>query len=200
MRDWNVLVTVNGHAWNASLRILRAFGRMAETGFYNVVVMHVDDPRAFVDALAARAAEDPAVLDCLARVVPVERTFEFATAEEFEARALEATAPFAPTLAGKAFYARVHRRGLKGRFSGHAEARKVAEALLDAATPASETPTRISFDAPDYVVAIETVGTQAGVALLSADDLARHPFLWPDAAGRAKGSGGEPGPTPGTAP
>jgi tRNA(Ser,Leu) C12 N-acetylase TAN1 len=76
------------------------------------------------------------------------------------------------------FHVRIHRRGFKGRLSSHAEERGLADALLEAAG-ASGAPARISFEDPDLVVAIETVGSQAGVALLTRDDLARHPLLRP---------------------
>lgn len=184
MRDWNVLVTVRADGWNAALRLLRGFGRVAETPFYNVLVLHVDDRAAFVEALDALATREPAAVQCLARVSPAETVFTFSTAEEFAARAREATAGYAPALAGRSFYVRVHRRGFKGRLSGQEQARTIAEALLERAL-ASGAPARVSFDAPDFVVAIETLGPQAGVALLSREDLARHPFLAPDGAGWA---------------
>jgi hypothetical protein len=51
--------------------------------------------------------------------------------------------------------------------------------LLLQAASASGAPARIAFEEPDLVVAIETVGSQAGVALVSRDQLARYPFLRP---------------------
>lgn len=179
MRDWNVLVTVNAGGWKEALRLLRSLGRVAETHFYNVLLVHVDDPWAFVDALQELAARDRGAVACLARVAPVEVIFTFSSAEEFEERARAATAGYAPALASKSFHVRIHRRGFKGRFSGHAEERTLAEALLEA-VGGSGASARISFEDPDLVVTIETVGPQAGVALLSRDDLARHPFLRPD--------------------
>jgi hypothetical protein len=87
MRDWNVLVTVNAGGWKGALRLLRSLGRVAETQFYNVLLVHVDDPRAFLDALQELAVRDPGAVACLARVAPVETIFTFSSAEEFEARA-----------------------------------------------------------------------------------------------------------------
>ena len=179
MRDWNVLVTVNAGGWKAAVRLLRSLGRTAETQFYNVLLVHADDPGAFIDALQELAARDRGAVACLARVAPVETTFTFSSTEEFEERSRAATAGYAPALAGKSFRVRIHRRGFKGRLSGHAEERALAEALLQAAV-SSGAPARISFEDPDFVVAIETIGPQAGVALLSREDLARHPFLSPD--------------------
>jgi tRNA(Ser,Leu) C12 N-acetylase TAN1 len=176
MRDWNVLVTVNAGGWKAALRLLRPLGRVAETPFYNVLLVHADDPRALLVALGEVAARDPGATACLARVVPVDTVFAFSSPEEFEARAREATAGYAPALAGKSFHVRIHRRGFKGRLSGHAEEQGIAEALLQTAG-ASGPPARVSFEDPDLVVAIETVGSQAGVALLSREDVERHPLV-----------------------
>lgn len=178
MRDWNVLVTVNANGWNAALRLLRSLGRVAETRFYNVLLVHADDPRVLLGALEDRVARDAAAVACLARVAPVDAVFAFSGPEEFEALARAATANYAPAIAGKSFHVRIHRRGFKGRLSGHAEERALAEALLEAAS-ASGDPARVSFEDPDLIVAIETVGSQAGVALLSRDDLARHPLVRP---------------------
>jgi tRNA(Ser,Leu) C12 N-acetylase TAN1 len=178
MRDWNVLVTVNAGGWKAALRLLRPLARVEETRFLNVLLLHVDDPPTFLEALRELAARDPGAVACLARVAPVETTFTFSSAEEFEARGRAATAGYAPALAGKSFHVRIHRRGFKGRLSGHAEERALADSLLQAVS-ASGVAARVSFDDPDLVVAIETVGSQAGVALLSRDDLARHPLLRP---------------------
>jgi hypothetical protein len=68
MRDWNVLVTVNTNGWNAALRLLRSLGRVAETRFYNVLLVHADDPRVLLGALEDRVARDAAAVACLARV------------------------------------------------------------------------------------------------------------------------------------
>jgi len=178
VRDWNVLVTVNAGGWNRARRLLRPLGRVAETQFYNVLLVRADDPRAFLGALEEIAERDPGAVACLARVAPVETVFAFSTPEEFDARAREATAAYATALAGKSFHVRIHRRGFKGRLSGLAEERALAEALLEAAG-ASGAPARVSFQDPDRVVAIETIGSQAGVALFSREDLAQHRLVRP---------------------
>jgi tRNA(Ser,Leu) C12 N-acetylase TAN1 len=42
---------------------------------------------------------------------------------------------------------------------------------------AAGTPGSISFDDPDAIVAIESVGQRAGVSLWTREDLRRYPFL-----------------------
>jgi hypothetical protein len=42
---------------------------------------------------------------------------------------------------------------------------------------AAGTPGRITFSDPDVIIALETVGTRAGLSLWTREDLARHRFL-----------------------
>ncbi|WP_242344233.1 THUMP domain-containing protein [Anaeromyxobacter terrae] len=178
MRDWNVVVTVQGGGYNDALRLLRSLARVEETRYYNVLVAHADDPRALLATLRERAASDPAATASLARVTPVETVFTFSSPEEFEARAREATARYAPVLAGRSFHVRVHRRGMKSRLSGLEEERVLAEGLLDRLAASGQAP-RITFHDPDYVLDVETIGSQAGVALFSREELEHHPLLRP---------------------
>jgi len=178
VRDWNVLVTVRDRGWGKALRLLRPLGEVAETHYYNVLLLRVEQPRRLLDTLLERAAADPAALECLARVAPADGSFEFQTREEFEARASDALRAMAPRLAGKSFHVRLHRRGFKGRISGQAEERALSALLLEELRAAG-TPARIAFEDPDAVVAVETVGTQAGVSLWTREDLRRYPFLRP---------------------
>jgi hypothetical protein len=39
------------------------------------------------------------------------------------------------------------------------------------------TPARVTFDDPDAILLIETIGGRAGMAVLTRDDYARHPLL-----------------------
>jgi tRNA(Ser,Leu) C12 N-acetylase TAN1 len=102
----------------------------------------------------------------------------FQTPEEFEARVREEVAALAPSLAGKSFYVRVHRRGFKGRVSSHAEEQRSSVALLEALERAG-TPGRVTFEDPDAVVLVETVGSQAGLSVWSREDLRRYPVIRP---------------------
>jgi tRNA(Ser,Leu) C12 N-acetylase TAN1 len=70
----------------------------------------------------------------------------------------------------------MHRRGFKHRISSHEEECRLGAALLDALDVAG-TPGSLSFENPDAIVAIETVGQRAGISLWSREDLERYPFL-----------------------
>jgi tRNA(Ser,Leu) C12 N-acetylase TAN1 len=158
------------------LRILEAWGDVGRTEYQNVLVMKVDDIRAFLDGIAQLLAEDPLLSRVFSRVVPVSETFTFQSAEEFDARAEEAVLKWVPDLSGKAFYVRMHRRGFKGRMSSQDEERRLSGILM-AAVEAGGKPMRISFDDADAVVAVETVGGRAGLSLWTRSELLRYPFL-----------------------
>ena len=178
MDDWNVVATVREGGFVPAVRFLRQFGPVHRTGLFNVLVMKTDNVRWFLEDLRTRSAEDPDAAAVLGRVIPVTRAFEFNTAEEFEEQAREAAVEFAPALAGKAFHVRFHRRGHKEDLSSPQEERFLDEALLDALRAAG-TPGRISFEDPDAVVAVESVGDRAGLSVWCRDDLRRYSFLRP---------------------
>lgn len=176
IRDWNVVVTVHGDNFLRACRLLSQFGDVGRTGYYNVVVLRVPDIRGFLDRLARLAETVPDILEVVARVLPAQVTFEFRDVEDFERQAREAALEWLPHLAGKAFYVRLHRRGLKGRLSTPVEERFLDEALLESLETRGE-PGHVSFEDPDAVIDIETVGTRAGMSLWSREDLDRYPFL-----------------------
>jgi tRNA(Ser,Leu) C12 N-acetylase TAN1 len=177
--DWNVVVTTRDGGFRRAIRFLGQLGLVDRTGMFNVLVMKVADVRMFLEDLRARWAESAAAPAAISRVTPVTRTFEFATPEEFEAKARGAALAFVPALAGKAFHVRFHRRGHKGVLSTPTEERFLDDALLEALRVAG-TPGRITFDDPDAVIAVETVGNRAGLSVWGRDELRRFPFLHPD--------------------
>jgi tRNA(Ser,Leu) C12 N-acetylase TAN1 len=129
--------------------------------------------------LARRAIEEPGLLDCFARVMLADVAFEFTSAQEFEDKARESVLRWAPALAGKSFHVRLRRRGFKGRLNTPREERLLDDVLL-AALAAAETPAEISFDDPDAVIDVETVGNRAAMSLLTREDLRANPFLRAD--------------------
>jgi tRNA(Ser,Leu) C12 N-acetylase TAN1 len=67
----------------------------------------------------------------------------------------------------------MRRRGFKGRMSSLEEERFLDEFLLDALKKTGS-PGQIAFDNPDYVIAVETIGTGAGLSLWSREELQRY--------------------------
>jgi tRNA(Ser,Leu) C12 N-acetylase TAN1 len=173
MRDWNVVVTVRDGPPASARRTLRAFGPVDRSGFWNVLVMKVDDGRAMLERLGAQSSEEMAAIS---RVVPLTSTFNFHSPQEFEQEARRAVLALAPQLAGKSFHVRAHRRGFKGRLSSKLEEQQLDTVLLEVLSDAG-TPGRIAFEDPDAIVAVEIVGTRAGIALWMRDDLQRYGLL-----------------------
>ena len=119
--DWNVVVTIYEEGFKPARRVLGEAGAISPTDSHDVLVMKVEDPRAFTDWLAARVAEEPGLLNFISRAVPAAQLFDFHDAEEFEAKARAAVAGFLPELAGKSSHVRMHRRGFRRQISAHEE-------------------------------------------------------------------------------
>lgn len=176
MQDWNAVITVQDGGYNQALKLLEPFGPVARTDYYNILVMRSGDPLQLLDALIAKGERAPGIATCLARVVPVTMTFVFQSPAEFEENARQAVTSFLPSLGGKSFHLRMHRRGFKGRLSGMEEEQFLDAYLLQSLEKAGN-PGRITFEDPDAVIALETVGQRAGLALWNREELRRYPLL-----------------------
>ncbi len=176
MHDWNVVVTVREEGYNRARRLLGRFGSVDRTDFFNILVMRVADPRLLLEGLREEADREPESVASLARVLPVDQTFTFQTPEEFDEKARLAVCAWLPTLAGKSFHLRMHRRGFKGKLSSMDEERFLDTYLLDALAMAGP-PGRIAFTDPDAIIALETLGPRAGLSLWTREELARYPLL-----------------------
>jgi tRNA(Ser,Leu) C12 N-acetylase TAN1 len=174
--DWNVVVTAKPDGLSRARALLETLAPVGRTEFFNVLVMRVEDARAFAEQARDLALKDDRFMASVARLAPADRTFDYQTPAEFEAEASEAVRAFAPALAGLSFHVRVHRRGFKGRLSSIEEERLLSGLLLQALEGAG-TPGRVSFNDPDAIVAIDTVGQRAGVSLWTRQDLKHLPFL-----------------------
>jgi tRNA(Ser,Leu) C12 N-acetylase TAN1 len=176
MLAWNVVVSVHEEGYRRAREVLRDFGELASTDFYNVLVMRVADRDAFLARFAEMVEAAPGFLEVVSRVMPASQVFEFQTPEAFETRAKQIVLSWLPRLAGKSFHVRMHRRGFKTKMSSQEEERFLDAALLEALEEAGS-PGRIDFADPDMVIDVETVGQRAGLSLWTRDDLARYPFL-----------------------
>jgi tRNA(Ser,Leu) C12 N-acetylase TAN1 len=174
--DWNVVVTLPEKGLREARGVLRRWGRLARTGYYNVGTLTVEDPRRFLAEFTAAVDEAPGLLNFVSHVIPAQSSFDFRDAAEFEEKARAAALGWAQLLAGKSFHVRLHRRGFKGTLSTPKEERFLDEMLLAAAAGIG-TPARISFDDPDDVIQIETIDGRAGVSLWTREDRRRLLFL-----------------------
>jgi tRNA(Ser,Leu) C12 N-acetylase TAN1 len=174
--DWNVVATCRLGRFEEARKLLEKLGPVARTDFYNVLVMRVDDVDRLLEDLLSLL---PAAGSAVAHVRPARATFDFRTHEEFEELARRVALAWAPRLAGRPFHVRMHRRGLRRRLSSRDEEHFLDDVLLDALGRAGE-PARLAFDDPEAILAIDTVGSRAGLSLWSRDELLRYPFLGVD--------------------
>jgi len=179
MEDWNVIISVKERGFTEAMNALRRFGRVDRTDFYNVLVMRVDDINAFLEKLRERVSVKPDYLHFVSRLVPVTVTFFFTSPDEFEDRAGEAVMLWVPLLAGKKFHVRMHRRGFKGTLSSLDEERFLDTFILKELGREGQT-ARVSFEDPDYVIAVETLNDRAGLSLWSREEIKKYPFIRPD--------------------
>jgi len=176
MQEWNVVINLNERMPRMAYRKLEFFGPIKRTGFFNVLLMKVDDLPGMLETMKKWTLEDPQSLSFLSRVIPAARTFVFQSAEEFEARAKETVLQWVPALAGKGFHVRMRRRGFKGKLSSLDEEHFLDKALLDA-TKKTGAQGHITFDNPDAIISVETIGPWAGLSVWGREDLQRYPFI-----------------------
>ncbi len=177
----SVVVTVVGDAYGKALNVLRRFGRVRVTGFYNVLVLESRDGRALLERIHAELPAGSRERAYLASVTPLEEAFTFDGREDFE-RELGALAErLAPRLEGRSFHVRMHRRGMKSDLHTRDEEVMLDRRLLELLERRG-TPGRVTFDDADAIVVIETLGHHAGIALWSRDEIRRWPLLHVEAA------------------
>jgi tRNA(Ser,Leu) C12 N-acetylase TAN1 len=176
MEQWNVVISTYDGGYRPAKRVLARFGKLKRTPFFNVLFLQVDDTGWFLDHFDALASNDPQILTSISRVAPAAHTFTFHDLAEFESKARDVVLQWVPQLAGKSFHIRIHRRGFKGRLSSHEEEKILTHALLDALA-ATDKQAKISFEDPDAIIAIDTVGSWVGVSLWTREDLKRFSML-----------------------
>ncbi len=176
MQEWNVVINLNERGVRQAYRKLAIFGPIRKTGFFNVLLMKVQDLSGMLETMRRWVQEDPQSLSFLSRVIPATCTFVFQSPEEFEARAKDAVLQWAPALAGKGFHVRMRRRGFKGKLSSLDEEHFLDGLLLEA-TEKTGVPGHITFDNPDVIISVETIGPWAGLSVWAREDLQRYPFI-----------------------
>jgi tRNA(Ser,Leu) C12 N-acetylase TAN1 len=174
--DWNAVATTYPEAYGQARSLLSRYGEVATTGYFNVLLITVASVSEFLARLEAATRDDATLLNAVSRLVPSEASFRFQSPEEFEDKARQAVDPMVARLAGRRFHVRIHRRGFKGRLSSQAEEQFLDHYLLERLEQAG-TPGSITFDDPDAIVTVETVGQEAGIACWSREQQARYPFL-----------------------
>jgi tRNA(Ser,Leu) C12 N-acetylase TAN1 len=173
--SWNVLATSLEGRRDALLAALRRLAPFRPGGFRNVLVARVDDPLALLVRVQEAWDGGPGLRTALARVVPVaaRTVIEPDTAADTLATAAE---PLLDRLAGGSFFVRLERRGLKGRLHTPTVERALGEHVWRALEARGAVP-RIDFADPDAVLLVETLGDQAGIAVIDRALRRAHPFV-----------------------
>jgi tRNA(Ser,Leu) C12 N-acetylase TAN1 len=176
MSNWNLIVTTAEGKYMQALGFLARFGVVKPTSYYNVVMMEVHNVPQLMESLAQEWENRGGRLLLLQRVVPMSHTFNFMDHQAFGARAVEILSGWTDRLAGKTFHVRMHRRGFKDQLHSEQDERFLNAAIVDATTQCGN-PAAVSYEDPDMVVAVETIGNQAGMSLWPREDFQRYPFL-----------------------
>lgn len=176
MRDWNAVITVHEGGFAPACRLLEPFGPVRKTEFFNILVLRAVDPFRVLAELQDQLVGNPAIAAWVSRFMPAQRQFAFQSVADFESRSREAVLEWLPRLANARFHLRMHRRGFKGQLSSGEEERFLDEFLLQRLAEAG-TPGKVAFDDPDVIIALETIGTRAGLSLFGRDELKRFSLL-----------------------
>lgn len=175
MREWNIVATSLEGRQDALLMALRKLGNFWRPRFRNVILGKVEDPQAFLAQLKHLLEKDLLLPTALARALPVEKIFELHL-DDLVGGLKHELLPLVERIDGRKFYVRVERRGLKDRIHSSAVEREVGEFLWNELHRRGFTPA-VDFRDPEVIVAIETVGELAGVALIDRELRAKYPFL-----------------------
>lgn len=175
MDDWNLLATSVEGARPVLLARLRRYGPFRGAGYRNVAIGRIDDVAAFFATLRDDLARDTILAAALARILPIAHTFRLDDSDPVES--LEsALVALHPRMAGRSFFVRLERRGLHGTLHSSAVERTLGATLWRLDEAAGHQP-RVTFTDPDVIVAIETLGDRAGIALIDRPLREAYPFV-----------------------
>lgn len=177
MLDWNVLVSVQQQGYQAARQLLSEYGKVMHTDYLNVLVMWIDDVDAFLETIRRLYDRQAAQLACIGRIIPVSQRFTYQNVEAFESQAREVASHWLAQLAGRHFYVRMHRRGFRGRLSSQEEERFLDEYILEQLQQHGRPAAKVDFAGAERVIAVETLGQQAGMSLWTREQIERYPFL-----------------------
>jgi len=111
----------------------------------------------------------------------------FQSPADFERKACEALGGWIRRLGGHSFHVRMHRRGFEDRLGSQAEEQFLDHWLIEQVQTAGSS-ALITFEDPDDIIAVETVGQRAGASIWDRHDRARYAFLgldgWPQPVSR----------------
>ena len=176
MRDWNVIVTVSEHGFKKARQLLASYGEVAKTNYYSVLLLRTSDALDFLETVQNEIISGSEFSAVISRIMPVEKKFSFQSADEFEYKARKEIEEWIPRLAGRAFHVRMHRRGFKERIKSVDEEQLLDHFIIETLEANGETAT-VTFENPDVIIALETVGNDAGMSFWDRPALTKYPIL-----------------------
>jgi len=175
MMGWNVLATAKEDQQRHLARKLKRLGDFRWSPFLGVLMGRVEDHQAFFDQLGRSEEIEPGFLLPLARVVPLDKTLTIDVASLVPMLKAEVLG-YADRIGSGAFYVRVERRGHKGEIHSQQLEQELAHALVELLTQKGHTP-RVDFQNPDVIIAIEIVGDECGIGIITKSLRERYPFV-----------------------
>jgi tRNA(Ser,Leu) C12 N-acetylase TAN1 len=177
---WNVLITAQEGAARdlkrlVSATLMRRHGHFWRSDFRNVLLGEVQEPQAFLQALAAELERKPFAAAWLGKALPIVVTFRVQP-EGFPEDVESHLAGLLDAIQGKSFHVRVERRGHKGTLRTQDLERRFGEFLWQRLIERHLQPA-VTFKDPDIVVAVEIAGRSAGIALISRELRQNFPFV-----------------------
>jgi len=177
MDSFNVVVTavpVPGDE-RRLLRALRRLGHFQRSAFRDVLLGQVADIGAFLEEVHRASEAGESWTNAMGRAIPVEHVFRFQIGTLVD-QARPLLAGMLERMPGGTFHVRCERRGHADEIGSHDVECTLADHLLALAKQGNKAP-QVSFDDPDYIICIETVGDQCGVGLLGRDVRQRHKLV-----------------------
>lgn len=172
---WNVLATAKPGQGRHLIELLSRYGSFHWTRFWDVAIGYVPDPWALIEALREQGEKEPAILEPISKLLPIDRVFDFSI-ETFEERLQAALMPYADRIANGSFLIRLERRGHAGEIHSHHVEQHVGQALLDHLRARGHEAT-VDFEDPDWILFAETLDDQCGVGIIDRERRTRYPFL-----------------------
>ncbi|HXX74445.1 MAG TPA: THUMP domain-containing protein [Nitrospiraceae bacterium] len=175
MMSWNVLAAAKDHEQGRLARRLKRLGDFRWSPYLGVLMGRVEDHQAFFDQLRRSEETEPGFLLPLARVVPLDKTVTI-DAASFVPTLRAEVLNYADQIGSGSFYVRVERRGHKGEIHGQQLEQELDHALIESLTQRGFRP-RVDFKNPDVIIAIETVGDECGIGIITKSLREQYPFV-----------------------
>lgn len=173
--SWNVVVTAKDHEQRHLARLVKRLGDFRWTPFLGLLVGRVEDHEAFCEQLCRSEEQRPGFLRPLARLIPIDRMFTFQV-EHLPDQLARAVLAYADRIDSGSFYVRIERRGHAGDIHSQLLEQKLGRTLLTHLREQGAAPL-IDFKDPDVIVAVELIGDECGVGLITRTMRKRFPFV-----------------------